>query len=383
MTITDSYCNQKFWWLSVNLDNAQVQSCCSARPHKVSVDWLKDNSGCMFNTPELIRERQSMLQGEMVPSCYPVCYSAEQQGISSRRTNMGGQVRTHTSVQAQPEHMHIVLGNDCNMACAYCCKEYSSAWARDIVQNGPYPIDVSDGRYSLTMHDRIRAELSQKEIKGARHWELMLEEFNKLCQTPKVKIVDISGGEPFLYLELEKIVKSIPGNVKIRIWSGLGVDSTRLQKELDKIKTCTNVSLVLSAEATGELYNFLRNGNTWDRFNHNLGIIARQGILYEFNATMTNLSVFGIKDFVNWAAGANVMFSPCTDPDFLSVNVLDNTSKEYILTLGLNNIATQSIAVEPTREQVDNLRVFLLEFGARRKLSMDVFPDSFRHWLML
>lgn len=337
----------------------------------------------MFNTPELLQERQAMLNGELVNSCYPTCYSAEEQGISSRRNNMGGRHKTHTSIHAEPEHLNIVLGNDCNMACAYCCKSYSSTWTRDITQNGPYPIDVSDGRYSLTMHDRVRAKLSQKEIKQARHWELMLEEFNKLCQTPKVRSVDISGGEPFLYLELEKIVKSIPGNVKVKIWSGLGVDPARLQKELNKIKTCTNVSLVLSAESTGELYNLLRNGNTWDRFNDNLKIISSLGISYEFNATVTNLSVFGIKDFVSWANGANIMFSPCTDPDFLAANVLDAASKEYILNLGLNEVVTESIMVDPTQTQINNLCVFLTEFGTRRNLSMDVFPASFRRWLAL
>jgi hypothetical protein len=39
---TNYYCNQKFWWLSIDIERFQTLSCCAATAHKIDFAWLKD-----------------------------------------------------------------------------------------------------------------------------------------------------------------------------------------------------------------------------------------------------------------------------------------------------------------------------------------------------
>ena len=126
------YCNQKFWWLSVDLEKFQTFSCCAATPQRVNLSWVKENPGQIFNTPLLQQERTMMLDNQPVSSCSSSCWVPESQGMPSRRLTTNGQLSTHSSVVSSPETLNIVVGTDCNMTCVYCCKFYSTAWSRDI-----------------------------------------------------------------------------------------------------------------------------------------------------------------------------------------------------------------------------------------------------------
>ena len=149
---TNYYCSQKFWWLTVNLDKLETQSCCAAYPHKINLEKLKTNPGELFNSNELLTDRQMMLDNVPVPSCQQACWDPEKQGITSRRLLFNSNVKTHVDKVSSPEFLAINIGSDCNMTCVYCTKQYSTAWYRDILQK-EYDI-VSGHRYIITSKDK-------------------------------------------------------------------------------------------------------------------------------------------------------------------------------------------------------------------------------------
>ena len=215
----------------------------------------------------------------------------------------------------------------------------------------------------------------------SRHPEIPIDTLiNEVKKTP-ARIVVITGGEPFLYLDLQNLVASIPQHINVKIWSGLGVDEKRFAREVERLPT--NVSVVVSAENIGPAYEFSRYGNTWSRFVNNLDQLTQQGIGYEFNATVTNLTVLGLKDFIDWADGTPINFQPCTDPDYLSIGVLDPQTKNLVQTNleYLPDFISGALMVEPTEKQVYNLKVYIKEFTQRRSLNMDIFPTSLVSWL--
>jgi organic radical activating enzyme len=374
------YCNQKFWWLSVDLEKFQTFSCCAATPQRVNLSWVKENPGQIFNTPLLQQERTLMLDNQPVSSCSSSCWVPESQGMPSRRLTTNGQLPTHSSVVSSPETLNIVVGTDCNMTCVYCCKFYSTAWSRDI-SKGAYPVERSDDRFVINDTDRVLQHISQKEIASSTTRQLMLKEIATLCQESSLKEVMITGGEPFLYLDLHRLIESIPQTVNVKVWSGLGVDEKRFARELQRLSK--NVSVVISAENIGDAYEFVRYGNTWQRFTANIQELKEQGINYEFNATVTNLTVAGLKNFIEWADGAPINFQPCTDPDYLSIGVLDPNTKAMIESNidGLPDFINQALKVEPTQKQVYNLKSYIKEFAQRRSLSLEVFPPTLVSWL--
>jgi hypothetical protein len=155
----DFYCSEKFTWLSVDLEKRQHFSCCAALPTKIDLTWLKDNPGQLFNTAHLQQERQQMLDNIPVPSCEGPCWKPERDNLVSRRDILQSYVKTHTNITVKsPEQFHIMLGSTCNLTCSYCCKQYSSAWLKDIADNGPY---MDRDRFTLNKLDSILTKISQ------------------------------------------------------------------------------------------------------------------------------------------------------------------------------------------------------------------------------
>lgn len=374
------YCNQKFKWLTVNLEKLQTFSCCSATPHTPNMQWLDQHPGHLFNTPELQAERNAMLQGQPVASCEASCWRAESQGLPSRRTILLGDAVTHTNVQADPEILHIIVGSDCNMTCAYCCKFYSTAWTRDILSK-TYPVDDISDRFTINNTDRVLVKISQKEIQNLERRKLLIQEVRRLYQSPALKQIFVTGGEPFLYLDLENLLSEMPTNIEIKIVTGLGVSESRFQRIVERLPS--NVTVMVSGESVNDYYEFIRYGNTWSRFINNLNTLKQSNLHIEFSSTISNLTVFGLVDFAEFLGDIPATYLHCNDPDFLSVHVLDPESKQHVLKQAdlLPKSVVDAIAETPTQMQVDNFKKYINEFAARRNLKFDMFPNSLVSWI--
>ena len=374
------YCNQKFWWLSVDLGKFQTYSCCAATPQRVDLSWMKQNPGQIFNTPILQQERQMMLEDKPVSSCNSSCWIPESQGMPSRRTTTSGTTFTHQNIISSPETLNVIVGTDCNMTCVYCCKFYSTAWSKDVAENS-YPVDSGDDRFVINSTDRILPFISQKEIATSSKRQFMTDEIIALSQSSSLKEIMITGGEPFLYLDLHRLIESISDTVSIKIFSGLGVNEKRFSREIQQLPK--NTKVVISAESVGDVYEFIRYGNTWKRLNNNIEQLQKHAVDFEFNATVTNLTAPGLKNFIEWAKGISINFQPCTDPDYLAIGVLDpETKKNLQCDLDyLPDFVAPALEVEPDGKQVYNCKSYIREFARRRSLRLDVFPPTLAAWL--
>ena len=376
----DNYCSQKFWFLGVDIEKQETQSCCTATPAKVDIEWINNHPGQLFNTSELKSDRELLLAGTRVPSC-TVCWKAEDRGVISRRHRTNRQLRTHTNINSTPAVLNILIGSDCNLTCSYCCKQFSSSWTADIVNNGEY--QVSDpNRYSMTQKDKVIYKLSQKEILKSDGRSILLDEIGLLS----AETIDITGGEPFLNLDLFNLVSKLSFSESLKIFTGLGVNTQRLTNEIEKIKEIPNIMLVVSAENIGSYYEFNRYGNSYINFLNNLEIIKKSGIPFKFAATLSNITLFGLIDFINEFQEHDITFNLCNDPNFLSINVLDDESKfnfsNSLVTIE-SKIPTliESINTPCSQKQKQEAAVFIKEFARRRNLSLSIFPKSFINWI--
>ena len=376
----DNYCSQKFWYLKVDIEKQEIQSCCTAESERVDIDWIYNNSGQLFNTPNLKAEREQLLAGNRVPGC-SICWQAEDNKIPSMRQLSDSCVRSYNNVNAVPRILDVLIGTDCNLTCSYCCKQYSSAWTTDIVVNGEYHVNDTT-RYSLTQKDKVIYKLSQKEIMQSTGRSVLLNEVALLT----ADIIRITGGEPFLNLDLVNLIPMLPTGKSIEIYSGLGVNQSRLINVIEKIKHVPNLTIVVSAENIGKHYEFNRYGNSFDKFTDNLEVIKRTNIPFKFAATVSNTTVFGLADFVNEFHDYDIDFNLCADPDFLSINVLDDESKVK-LSKSLRELEikipglTETIVVPCNQKQKQEAAIFIKEFASRRNLSLSIFPESFIKWI--
>ena len=362
------YCSQKFWWLTVEPERRSMASCCAASTQKIDLSWLRNNPGQLFNDPNLLHERQQMLDNEPPSSCEDSCWQAERVGLPSRRTLMKSDIKTHLDIVSSPTVLHINLGSDCNLTCSYCCKQYSTAWLRDIDKNGAY---LDDPRFHINNNDRIVLKLGQKKVKSSESYELIINEIKKI---KTVNRIEISGGEPLLYNDLDQLVQSLSG--PINIYTGLGVDSKRLKRILDTLPE--TITFSISAENTGKLYEFNRYGNTWNNFLTNLDLV-RQKFDYKFAMVLSNLTIHGMEDFRKNVGTSKDTMNYCNDPIYLSASVLDPESKTMYQHTLPDLSTTISNAYSPQQKQ--NLKNYIHYFVKNRNLDLNIFPKHFISWM--
>jgi organic radical activating enzyme len=267
------------------------------------------------------------------------------------------------------------------MTCVYCCKQYSSAWSQDIFNNGTYNVVTNDDRFTINTTDKLLQQLSHNQIGESTTSKLLFQEIENISKTQNLKKIEISGGEPFLYNKLSEIINSLPDNIDIIIFSGLGVDQRRFKKELSKISSNKKITVVISAENIESMYEFVRYGNTWSRFIENIEYLESQQINYEFHATVSNLTIFGLKQFSDYFKNKKIIYQPVTDPDFLNISVMDNESKNNLRKQSIHWSVTDALDIDPTHKQCQNLKQYLMEFTKRRHLSLELFPESFVKWI--
>jgi hypothetical protein len=373
------YCSQKFWWLTVDLEKRKTYSCCVADPDDIDFDWLDANPGQLFNTPRLQQDRVDMLNNQAVKSCETNCWRPERQGLQSRRLQMHSQQRSHTDPQiTAPEKLQIVLGSTCNLTCAYCCKTYSSAWARDLRDHGPY---LAQPRFELSAKDQVILKLSHNDLAETERFQQLVQEVSALS----AQRVLITGGEPFLYNGLSRLIDSLPG--EITVFTGLGVDAGRLDRQLSSLGDPARITIAVSAENCGLRYEFNRYGNTWDKFQRNLALVESKGHRVCFSTVISNLTIHGLLEFYERYPAYEKLHNFCNEPDFLALNVLDKTTKSDLIdrisetNIDIKQQILETMQQEPTIQQQQDFAVYIGEFARRRSLDLDIFPDSMLKWI--
>lgn len=374
----NSYCSQKFTWLSVQPGRREMASCCSGSPCKVDLTWLSQHPGQLFNSPELQQDRAQMLNGQRPESCRAMCWNAEDAGLQSKRLLTKSNIVTHTDINAALTHLNITLSTDCNLTCVYCTKQFSTAWLDDINKNGPYLPDTDDDRDKLNTYDRVKLKLSQPAIKMTPQYTAIIDE---VTQYQSLQTIQLSGGEPFLFNGLEDIVAKF-GDREVQIFSGLGVNSQRLERILTLLPK--SVTIVISAETTGALYEFIRYGHSYEDFLKNLSIIERMGFKFKFASVVSNLTIHGFNEFQQKFGTSDNYINTCADPDYLGLNVLDDDSKQLVRSTAYkyhDQEVKAAVDIGYTELQKEHLSTYLKEFARRRQLSLSVFPESFTEWL--
>ena len=384
----DYYCSMKFRFQKIDLESKTTYTCHAATPHRVDFSWLADNPGNLHNTPINVAERDMMLKNVRNASCEQNCWSAEDAGATSPRMYQNGAAKTHTSLKLHPEIIDLTIGSDCNLTCTYCCKEFSSTWRRDIINNGDYNLTDSDERFVGTNVDKLLLKISQPQLKESKHYQALLDEL--VLVAPTVKKLTISGGEPFLDNRLIDTISmmKLPADATVEIFTGLGVGLTRFTKILYQLKNIQNLFINVSVETIGKLYEFNRYGSKWEDAFAKIGLLNILGIKYGFHSVISNLTVFGFVDFYKQFAHAPIELTFAYQPEMMAPYVLDDASKECILKdivvlpEDFRKQITASIHASPSELQRLNIKEFLLEFTKRRSdLDLTIYPKSFLNWI--
>lgn len=262
-------------------------------------------------------------------------------------------------------HVDLRWSNFCNQACVYCKPYYSSKWA---------------------------AELGEK-VESDKQARQKLKEY-VFGNVKKLKNVYLAGGEPLLIkenLELLELLKKYNPEISLRVNTNLNKTKTKVFDLLCEFK---NVHWILSAESTGDQYNYIRYHGNWKDFEDNLDTLKKTNHKISFNMLFFILNFTTIYETIDILLSKkchenNFVITPLMTPLPLNVLNLPRPILQNIKSRLIREIDNRGFLLRKSYENVlkyinettlesnlQNTHKFLTDMDQRRNQNYrQVFPE--------
>jgi len=388
-TKSASFCAAKWYNATIWLGSGMTTSCHHPLPHKIDVEEIKTNPSAIHNTRQKKEQRRQMQCGDRPKGC-EYCWKIEDMGrdaISDRVykskifTNdaLDEAHRSDHNVDWNLKTLEIAFDRTCQFACTYCNPAFSSTWANNIKQQGPYTGLTSDGRNHFT-HAHDSAEPYKKDETNP-----YVEAFYKWWETDLHRSLDelrITGGEPMMSPNLWRLLDWIETQgdkmnpqMRIAINSNLGAKKSIIDRFKSKLKDFKHFHLYTSCEATFNQAEYIRDGLNYSEWFGNVLNMMSEKVPSEIHnmATINALCLETLPEFLEkmvWFKNASKVYGPKMNftlnilrfPSFQSPLVLPNDLRNKFK-LGLekflntNEKHLEQMEVNQTQRLIDYLDV--------------------------
>lgn len=284
----DTACVYKWGWNTFRLYNATSSSCHRVTPVAIPLDKFDS----FHNTPEVINDRQQMLNGQWPGRGCEYCENVEKQGgISDRlyHNNIPGLTPADFdptgTQQVTPRILELYLTNTCDLACVYCLPMFSSRNNDELKKFGPYPIGIKPIQPVLDREHYFAAWLAWLD-KNYQH----------------IAHLSILGGEPLLQKEIWNILEFVGNrknqNLTISINTNLNSKLTTVKKFVDTCKDLIatrkikKVNINASLDCWGPQSEFIRNGLDLSQWQENFEYLTQfKWLSLTVHQVITSLSI--------------------------------------------------------------------------------------------
>lgn len=323
-----SLCPLPFTGAIVNPDGS-VQ-CCSISKERLGNVNQQPLEQILTSSEKLKEIRRDMLNNSFPSNCKD-CYEKEKFFKNINLENISNRLY-HIKIlkdapfklykdehQFELQQIDLRWRNTCNFACVYCDSNFSSVWAK------------FDGKIDRMKDDSMEETFNfvKKNIK-------------------KLKTIYMAGGEPFLIKENLKIIKLIQKenpDILLRINTNLSILTPKL---FEQLKTLKNVHWIISAESTGERFNYIRWPGNYDLLQKNLTMVKQLPHKITMNMTWNILCAFNILDFID------DMMEKGLHPNQFVMNYVSDPLFHHISNLS-ENLRQELIAkVEQKKKNINN-----------------------------
>lgn len=252
-------------------------------------------------------------ESEWLSNCVE-CKQAEDNGQRSLR-QMFNNFNWH--LESGVEYFDFKINNTCNLACRMCDGTSSSTWT-SIIKNNP------DKNWTTHLKNSART------VTG---WHNDVDKV--LIELYTAQVVKFTGGEPFLVPQVKDMLEfmieqDIAYICDLQFITNGTVD---ISKYYNLLKEFNCVTILVSVDAIGERFEFIRQGASWNQVSENILNIREHA-----NVIVTCLpNVFNknhIHEVEEWCKENNLTFNQATDlinPEYLRPDATDYTEQMTIL----------------------------------------------------
>ena len=388
-TKSASFCGAKWYNATIWLGSGQTTSCHHPLPHAIDLEAIKTNPSAIHNTWQKKEQRKQMQVGKRPAGC-EYCWKLEDIGRDSisdrvykskiyKNEDLQHAFELDHTKDVNLKTLEIAFDRTCNFACTYCNPAFSSTWANNIKQKGPYTGMITDGRNHFT-HAHDSAEPYKKNETNP-----YVEAFYKWWETDLHKSLDelrITGGEPMMSPNLWKLLDWIETqggkmnpDMRIAINSNLGAKQSIIDRFKKKLKGFNHFHLYTSMEATYKQAEYIRDGLDYGDWFSNLLHMMVDKVPSEIHnmCTINALCLETLPEFLEkmvWFKSASKVYGPTLNytlnilrfPSFQSPLVLPddlrNKFKGDIQKFLNNNVKhLEHMEVNQTQRLIDYLDV--------------------------
>lgn len=337
-------CNLPWNHLSV-FPHSTCSVCCEAKHtngvgHAISIVNGKDkyfsvkhdDIASIINSDNYKKIRQDMLNGKIPEACLG-CYNTEKAGGRSKRLrdswqNLDYEKLTKSDGTIVPD-LHTIelrLGNYCNLKCRTCNAESSTSWIADYHKLKNI-VNLSSGFDSLSKS----SSTSYDWVEDPKFYDQILK------NSPNLKSIFISGGEPFLvpkhFYLLESLIKENKTHIEISYHTNLNYNIEKLSNSLELLKKFKKVTLNLSIDDVGKRNTYIRSQSNWDLTIKNLKIFYEEyPFRYNITQTFNAYNFFYAEELYLFLKNENINIPIFPNhvhaPAYLSPNIFDKERRQ-------------------------------------------------------
>jgi len=307
-----SFCGAKWYYATIWLNTGQTTACHHPLPHQVDAKEVINNPKLLSNTPQKKKERAEMQKGIQCKGC-DYCWRVENLGtnkVSDRvfKSVLYPDEALQKAFESDPNedfdlrYLEISFDRTCNFACSYCNPAFSTTWAKDIKNNGPYQNIGKNGNdhYGHDHRDASRYDDDNNPYVQAffKWWE------SDLCRT--LTHLRLTGGEPLMNKHTWKLL-DLMANEKSNVTyfainTNLNSKTELIDRLLEKAKSINGFNVYSSNESIGDKAEYLRDGLNWEQWKSNFTKLSNSGAISSMHSmcTINALSLEGLTEFLDW-----------------------------------------------------------------------------------
>ena len=312
----DALCLAKWQQVSLHLTNGMTNSCYHPPLHKIDPGPLKDNPSALHNTEYKKLRRKEMLDGVKCTEC-SYCWNVEKTGRTSDRHYRSSErwavvhldriKNQRWDADEIPSYVEVNFSNVCNLACSYCSPQFSSTWAAQSNQFGPYPTKVPHNDMTHFTGDRRIIPGHEDNPYVNAFWEWWPELY------PNLRHFRMTGGEPLMdkntYKVFDYVMEHHNPNLHLNVTSNFSVEDKLFDKYMAAVTgLCEGEKIehfmqFVSVDTFGKQAEYIRPGLNFEKLQRNVerylsDIPGRNSVT--FIITMSNLVMDGIQELMEW-----------------------------------------------------------------------------------
>jgi len=336
-------------WASVNLyTNGEMVPCrhwhTSKHHHMLNRDHdARETEEPMFfydfdeyiNSKHIVDTRKNQYNGVFVDSCNR-CWEDERAGKTSLRQVYNKTFAKHfdfslvnketfETTDAAIIAMDLKMGNYCNLKCAMCRPELSSAVAQEQYDHkDKFKFNkLTSVNIDTFVNSEKKLSKFDKDSKVAYRWQ-KTEEFQQFFNRFKNQLrwISLTGGDPAIQpatIDLLKLIAKPDLTTLSITTNGTSADD----KLINVLKKFKEVWVNISLEAVGEQNNQIRFPSVWNNIEHNITTYSQLSQTYMYvSHVLQSFSAINLVELVGWCdqRGFKMDILELSEPSFLVLN---------------------------------------------------------------